>query len=153
MLFLWICCVLFGWLSVVYVVSPAYTLYPVILLTLFVSLMLFELWTVIWSEQNNINFNMKESKYMQSILWTKITQGKQSCCLYWKVVLIRIDHLGNQKHCLYLQVVFIRMWSLPETGVYGESVYPLSDFNDIWPQSLPWTLKWSRWVWAWSGKM
>ena len=37
-------------------------------------------------------------------------------------------------------------------GVYGEILYPLSDLNEIWHQSSSKTLKWSRCVWAWSGK-
>jgi len=38
-------------------------------------------------------------------------------------------------------------------GVYGEILYLLSGLNEISPQSLSKTFKWSRWVWAWLSEM
>jgi len=41
--------------------------------------------------------------------------------------------------------------TLNHVGPWG-IIYPLSDLDEIWHNSLSKTFQWSRWVWVWSGK-
>ena len=54
------------------------------------------------------------------------------------------------KNCLLSATLWrCRKWAIFTMRVYREILYPLSELNEILPQSSSKTFKWSNWDWVW----